>query len=358
MFSLKETEDLWTRLRRESRPILLYGTGDGADKLFRALDYYGISVSDIFVSDEFYRNQTFRGYQCRTYGEIRERYPDAVILLAFAVFRKDMLRWIREIGEDYELLVPDLPVFGDDWYSMERYLREEKEIGETLELLADDRSRSVFSDLIHYRISGKPSYLQHCESPREEIFSDLFALSKEEDYVDLGAFRGDTISEFLEQTGGSFHSILALEPDEKNFRKLQEYVGELGLSEEQKESVCLLPYASWSGSGIHSFDGGGGRSSALGEGKWTVETRSVDSLLSGRQVTYLKMDVEGAERETLAGLSETLRTWKPKLAVSAYHRTEDLLLLPRLIRSGNPDYCIHLRHHPYYPAWETNYYAL
>ena len=88
-----------------------------------------------------------------------------------------------------------------------------------------------------------------------------------------------------------------------------------------------------------------------------VPVRSVDSLMKDKLCTFIKMDVEGAEREALLGARWTLQTQKPKLAFSGYHRNEDLFALPLLLKEIEPSYRIYFRHHPYLPAWESNFYA-
>ena len=77
-----------------------------------------------------------------------------------------------------------------------------------------------------------------------------------------------------------------------------------------------------------------------------------------KSATYIKMDVEGAEYETLLGCKRLIRECKPKLAVSAYHRAGDIFTLPLLIARLNPDYKIYLRHHKYLPSWESNLYCV
>lgn len=74
--------------------------------------------------------------------------------------------------------------------------------------------------------------------------------------------------------------------------------------------------------------------------------------------TYLKMDVEGAEREAIAGAEKTIRQYAPKLNIAAYHRSEDFFQLLLLIHALQPSYRLYLRHHPYVPAWDTNLYAI
>ena len=116
-----------------------------------------------------------------------------------------------------------------------------------------------------------------------------------------------------------------------------------------------------SGEGELTFSARGGRNSALAEsGKKLrpVELTSVDALLQGNRADYIKMDVEGVERETLLGCRETIARWKPQLSVAAYHRNGDLWELPLLVRELGPDYRLYLRRHKYVPAWEIILYAI
>ena len=76
-------------------------------------------------------------------------------------------------------------------------------------------------------------------------------------------------------------------------------------------------------------------------------------------VDYVKYDVEGAEREALLGSAALIRRHRPELLVSAYHRSEDLLILPPLLRELCGDgYRFYLRRFPYLPAWDLNLYAI
>ena len=114
----------------------------------------------------------------------------------------------------------------------------------------------------------------------------------------------------------------------------------------------------WNEDTVKCFTDQAGRQSRVaGQGKET-QMRALDSVLSGRPCTYLKMDVEGAEREAIAGAAQTIRTYAPKLNIAAYHRSEDFFQLPLLIHALQPSYRLYLRHHPYVPAWDTNLYAI
>ena len=354
-FNLTETVDVWTYLKNSKKPIVLYGTGNGADKIIEVFKKYEIEISDIFMSDDFYREDaTFHGFKLQKFEDIRQKYDDCIVVLCFAAFRRDLLLKIKDISEIYELRAPEVPVFGFDFFSIETLKLYENEIIEAYKLLSDDISRDVFIKSLEYRISGKINYLFDCQTERDEVFSNIIKLSSDETYVDLGAYRGDTIEEFLLMTKGQYKKIYALEPDSKNYKKLLENFGTL-------DNAQFINKASWSDERVMNFDGDGGRNSSLLTANCKTEvvhTTSVDNVLCGEPATFIKMDVEGAETETLLGLSNTIKTCKPKLIVSAYHKTGDLFTLPILIKKLNPDYKIFLRHHPYIPDWETNYYCI
>ena len=89
-------EDLWHKLRRAAKPILLYGMGNGADKILAVFAKYGIKADDVFASDEFVRGQEFHGRRVLKYAEAVERYGDFIIIVAFGSRRADVLKRIYE----------------------------------------------------------------------------------------------------------------------------------------------------------------------------------------------------------------------------------------------------------------------
>ena len=93
----------------------------------------------------------------------------------------------------------------------------------------------------------------------------------------------------------------------------------------------------------------GGHSSTLVKSQegTSVNVTTIDSFLKANDlpsVDFLKMDVEGRELSVLKGAAETIKTFKPSLALSAYHRGDDLIQLPKLLLELNLDYKFYLRH--------------
>ncbi len=346
-----EKISVWERLKAETRPIYLYGMGDGAVRILAAMRTYGIKAAGIFASDEFVRGHDFAGYPVRKLSELEAELDDFVVVLAFAVCSPAMIDRIRTLGEKYQLYVPDVPVVGGGLFTPEYCTEHEEEIQAVYQSLADERSRQIYANIINFKISGNPGYLIDMVDSKDEIWNRVLKPTNHEIYVDLGAYNGDTIREMLEYTRGKYHRIIAVEPDKKNYKKLVKFVGDT-------PSVQCYQCTAWCVDTELPFGAKAGRQSAIAMEGAMTPARAVDNLLAGNPVTLLKMDVEGAEREALWGASRSIARYAPKLMISLYHRNEDIFELPLLVKRINPRYRLFIRHLPYIPAWETNLYAV
>ena len=105
------SRDLWQNLQAETRDILLYGMGNGADKLLAVCENKGIAVKGIFASDGFVRGHSFHGMRVMAYSEVEQLYaPNAcVVLLAFGSSRPEVMALFDRVAARYPLFVPDLP---------------------------------------------------------------------------------------------------------------------------------------------------------------------------------------------------------------------------------------------------------
>jgi hypothetical protein len=94
-----------------------------------------------------------------------------------------------------------------------------------------------------------------------------------------------------------------------------------------------------------------------GQGTIQVPCRRLDEILQGRKASYVKMDVEGAEPEALAGARETIRQHAPVLAICLYHRQSDLWEIPLQVREMTDRYSFYLRRYSD-DCWEQVLYAI
>jgi len=211
-------------------------------------------------------------------------------------------------------------------------------------LWADDRSRGEFVSQIRWRLHLDFDDLSGPVSQTMYFPNDLVALSDEEVFVDCGAYDGDTLAVFLEESGGRFSKFVALEPDPDNFAKLQRNRELLAHGDPR---VTTHPVASGSRHERLSFvaDGDAARVVSAGEDVFEVEAVPLDAFLVESAPTFLKMDIEGSEVEALRGASRIIRESAPVLAICSYHRQDDLWAIPLLIASLNPDYRFFLRPH-------------
>lgn len=81
------------------------------------------------------------------------------------------------------------------------------------------------------------------------------------------------------------------------------------------------------------------------EGGIVVNGLDLDSIVKEDRVTYIKMDIEGSERRALEGAKKSIQRYRPKLAVSLYHKFEDIVELPAYILELVPEYKFYIRHY-------------
>ncbi len=341
---------LWEYLKAAEKPIVLYGMGNGADMIIDVLEGLGITFSDTFASDGFVRGHFFHGKKVLTFSEIKEKYEDFIILMTFAIHDRQTLDKVEAMSREYELYSPTVPIAGKGLFTL-GYIRENETLfDEAYALLADERSKKDFISVLNFKVSGDVGYLFECEYEKELLYRDIIHLTQNETIVDLGAYDGDTIREFLRFTDGKYNKIIAFEPDSKNFRKLT-------AKTEGMENTELYNLGAWDKKETLFFRKQKGRNSHQAEDGIPVEFDSVDNIVN-EKVSFIKMDIEGAELRALNGAENTIKAYRPKLYVCAYHRNEDFFTLPAKIKELCEDYKIYFRHHPYIPAWESNFYAV
>ena len=337
--------DLWKTLSQTKHPILLYGMGNGADKIIAVLEERGLSVTDIFASDGFVRGQVFHGKTVLGASEALKRYPDATILLAFGSARDEVLSAIEKISQTHTLRVPDVPVFGTTLFDDGFYSENRDKFDQARSLLADERSKQLLDDIISFKLSGNPCYLWDTQSLADSISECLHPASYRH-ALDLGAYVGDTAALML-SLFPNVEKVTAWEPDPKTFIKLCRY------AEEQKK-VVPMQLASLDYTGEVNFAVSGNRNAGIdapGKSK-PVPCAAVDEAMANDVPDFIKIDVEGAERPTLIGCKEIIAKHAPDLVISLYHRSEDLYDLPLLLHSLNPNYRMYLRRDKGLPAWD------
>ena len=377
--------DLWQTLKTASdggRPILLYGLGNGADKILTVCEAYGIPVADFFASDGFVRGHSFHGKVVLSFSQVCKKYDagNMIVLLSFASSRPDVLETISRVASVCEMYIPDVPVCGTDLFNAEFYESHLEEINTARALFADEQSRRVYDGIIEYKLSGRMDILRATESAPAESYRNILHAESFVTAADLGAYNGDSIRD-LRQYAPRLRDVIAFEPDRRNFRKLTEYASSLA---ESDDSLTVYPIqaGAWSHTATLTFHGSGNRNAGLTDapdaaqghilpstadnpyfGKTAeVPVTALDTaaaeVFGNTRVDYIKYDVEGAETEALLGSRGIIQRDAPALLVSTYHRNTDLFRLPLLVHELNPAYKLYLRRMAGVPAWDINLYAV
>lgn len=341
--------ELWKRLKNADKPIVLYGMGNGADRILDVMAERGISASGVFASDGFVRHQQFRGFTVGSYAELKESFGDMIVLVSFGTHRPEVLANIKAIMREQETYAPDVPVAGDMLFDEAFLEKHRKELERVYAMLGDGQSRLVYQNVLRAKLTGEIPPLFEAESEPWEAWG-LLGLGEQESYLDLGAYTGDTVERFLHFTNGKYKSIIAVEPDLKNYQKLLKNTDTI--SNIHCVNACVDAVL---GERLYAMDGGRKSHSLVERGK-AVPGITVDALVKDAPVSLIKMDVEGMEAAVLRGAQETIRRNKPSMQVSAYHRSEDLFALPLLVEQIQPGAKVYLRHFSCLPAWDTEFY--
>lgn len=225
----------------------------------------------------------------------------------------------------------------------EATLNHAAELRQTATLFDDDRSRQQFLQHVRFRLTLDFEALP--ENSPEKYFRGEFAsvLNSDTVLIDCGAYNGDTVSDFVRLTGGVFGSVIAIEPQAENFARLAAAIERFEPA--MRSKIRLIRAAVADRSGTARFHNVPGEGSFLAEGgDGVVETVSLDDVVGETAAPYfVKMDIEGAEQAALQGSVGLLRGEpRPALAVSVYHRVEDLWRIPQFIRAHG-DYRLFLR---------------
>ena len=340
--------DFWHYISTTNKPVWLYGMGDGADKIINALALYNKEIYGVFASDEFVRGQSFHSYKVHTFNEAVSECKDIIVLVCFGSGIKSVIDNVKKISATQEVYAPDVPVYGGGLFNSDFARKNEDKLRQVYNILADEHSKKVFENTVMYKLSAKLDYLFSCQSEVDEAYS-LLNLSDEEIFVDLGAYRGDTVSEFINHTSG-YNKIYAVEPDRKTFKKLEQNTKDLN-------NIFLYNVCISDKKGLIPFSMKSGRNSSAGAGE-LLNAESVDSILATQKASYIKFDVEGSELLAIKGAYNTIKNFKPKMNIACYHRNEDIFSIPLEVLKIRSDYKVYLRHYPCIPSWDTQFYFI
>lgn len=284
-------DDLMKRAERVKERLIIYGAGNDFTLLSRL--YPELSCI-CFCDQDIYKQKTgCKGYCVISPEQLITDYQECYVLISTTGFQKEIYDFLIRSGWDRDKII-NIGAVTDELYQQQYF---DKEI------------------------------MKPCQ---EEVF------------VDGGCYDCSTDRLFIEWCGGNYKKIYAFEPDTNNYEKCK-------VAAKDIPNIELLNRGLWSKEDILRFAEDGNQGSRILEtetqDETTVPVVAIDEVVANEKVTFIKMDVEGSELEALKGARRTIMEHHPKLAISIYHKPEDIWEIPGYIFSISSNYRFYIRHY-------------
>jgi len=311
----------------------------GINKLTKSVLKY-LEVDGII--DDFTRVQRSRKKEIF---RIEDVPKDAIILWTSTGSPLEVKQKLDEMGFKnisylafYKYSVFDLvhPPFITDFE--DNYRNNSEQYNYIYKLLGDKKSKEVFEKVINFKITFDYEFMEGFTNNHEGQYFDkeLIPEIKEISFVDGGGYVGDTATEIVKNYP-DFKKIYLIEPIPENIRIAKRELGHL-------ENIEFLTCGVSNKKETLYFNEEKSFSSIYGKGTQSVEVNTIDNIVKER-VDFIKLDIEGAEQDAIEGAKETIKNYKPILAICVYHKAEDWYKIPQKVLEIENDYNIYLRHY-------------
>ncbi len=216
-------------------------------------------------------------------------------------------------------------------------------INKAREIFYDDKSIDIFDGQIKHRLGESYKILQTPDYDTVQYLAKDIPINRENiNFMDLGAYNGDTLTQFIND-GVTFNKIIAFEPDINNYKKLSKNLAYLKENYNISE-IFSFPVGTSNTIELALFNENGDASSGYSlSGKVNIPIITIDKIIYGFKPTYIKMDIEGFEMNTILGLKRTISQYRPSLAISVYHLPSDLYEIPLFFNENFENYDLFLR---------------
>lgn len=230
------------------------------------------------------------------------------------------------------------------WLAPPKYFEKDiDKINKVREIFLDEKSKNIFDKQIKHRLGENYKILEKPDYGVTQYLPKDVPINKQNiNFMDLGAYNGDTLISFI-NNGVTFNKIIAFEPDINNYKELAENLYNLKSNSDIKE-YFIFPVGTSNTIELSLFNENSNESSNYSlSGKISIPIVAIDKIIMGFKPTYIKMDIEGFEMNTILGLKRTILEYKPTLAISVYHLPQDLYEIPLFINENFENYDLYLR---------------
>jgi len=205
-------------------------------------------------------------------------------------------------------------------------------------VLQDEQSRRELARLLNFRLSADLNYMDGFQDIQyRQYFEDFLELKPDgEVFLDVGCYDGYTTTEFIRRCPG-YASIHVFEPEPANMEMIRNNLAGY-------PRIHFHPYGLSNRAQTLKFMAQGSASRINSKGDLEIRVDRLDDTLED-PFSFLKIDIEGGELPALEGARQAIARHRPRLAVSVYHRHDDLWRIPAQVLSCRDDYRVFLRHY-------------
>lgn len=325
-----------------NKNIVIYGAGQGgygAKKYFQEQDLTVLYFSD---SDSNRYNKDFYGIKCIDKNMIKA-IDNVCVFVCVRMHYTSVSEFLVSEGVEH---------YNFDTFMIPNTIDRLEKV---YNLLDDSLSKKIYLTILLSRYYSETEEIAEIFTENHYFDTDEFSeINEKEVFVDCGAFIGDTLDRVLNKTH-KFTKYYAFEAFNKNYEALVNHVNMIEQEHPSlKEKIVIESKAVSDINGsvglTVDFDDVAVSASFSSDTKSNNRIDSVkldDYFLDKEPPTFIKADIESNEMQMLFGATETIKKYKPKLAISIYHKYEDLYLIVEYIHSLDSNYKFKVRHHTY-----------
>ena len=318
-------------------PKYIVGTNEYSIQVARYFNMEGVC----FVN-EMTSNDSFEGYPViHNFKDIKE---NAIVLNSvriIPIFVKNKLDKAGISNVDIFALIKytDIPIEVEWWKGFDSFYKSHiNEFDNLYEKLTDVISKDTLCRILDWRLNYNLDAMSiFRDNQTNQYFEDFLGLSEQgESFVDVGGFDGNTSLQFIKRCP-HYNSIYFFEPGAEMM-----LVAKNRLS--GNDNIVYAEVAASNKKEILHFSSSGSSSKIEDVGDIEVQADTIDNIVN-TPVTFMKMDIEGAESMAIEGAKETILKYHPRLAICVYHKIDDFIEIPKQILAIRDDYDLYMRHY-------------
>ncbi|MFC3051241.1 FkbM family methyltransferase [Kordiimonas pumila] len=336
--------------------FFLYGATPAAVETVALLKKHGKKIAAFVDRDPLKQSVDFLGYPVIAPATFLQASTEAAGVIIVSAYQLEIYQYLIEEGIDNKRIFPHLdgmffPTYGAGYV-------ENPVLQKVLEGLKTLEEKSYFETWLSFKETGNYSTLKAMASIGRQYEHKAWQATIRPGGVccDVGAYDGVSSIDFL--ATGLFDKVVALEPFAKNYDKLLYNIKKNKLGEKLEPRQIALGSCRetlWqntedvsSRARIVETDG----QDQAGQEK--IEVFPLDSL-GLKNLTALKVDIEGFELAFLEGAKKTLADYRPHIAISAYHVKSHCIDIIKFFQENFTGFDVRIGHHPQ-AVYELEYY--